>query len=89
MITGFDKLENEKLDGERDFNWLSIRTKPIRSMEQAKRAATELKAILDNIQYSEALTLNSMTEIEDYLKTEFENLLFEEVTKNTEGDKDE
>jgi len=74
-VTGFTDLDNEKLQGKLPFEVLIINTSLLKEKHQAKKAAYELRTLLQDLDYKEAIELNNLLEVEQYLKKEFQDYI--------------
>ncbi len=75
LVAGFNYDDKRKLEGEESFVELRFRTSALQNLNQAKRAAQEIKAILDEVKRKEQNGLEWLRVVEDYLRKEFEGLV--------------
>jgi len=74
-ITGYSSLDIERLEGKLPFELLIINTSLIREKQQAEKAAKEIKALLQDLEYRETVELNRLLEVERYLKECFKDYI--------------
>jgi len=77
LVAGFNYDDKRKLEGEESFTVLRFETVALGNLNQAKRAAQEIKAILDEVKRREQNGLEWLRVVEDYLRKEFEGLVTE------------
>lgn len=75
FVVGFNYDDKKKLAGEESFVELRFRTTTLQNLSQAKRAAQEVKAILDEVRCKEQNGLEWLQVIENYLRGEFEEFI--------------
>ena len=74
-ITGYSNLDIERLEGKLPFELLVINTSLIKEKQQAEKAAKEIKALLQDLEYRETVELNRLLEVERYLKEQFRDYI--------------
>jgi len=74
-VSGLSSFDIQKLNGELPFEAISIKTDPLRQKPQAEKATEEIKALLQDLEYSETVELNKLLEVERYLKDQFRDYI--------------
>lgn len=85
FTSGLSSIDIQKLNGELPFEAVSIKTELLRQKSQAEKAAKEIKALLNDLNYRETIELNRLLEVEQYLKKEFQEYI---PTPNKEDQED-
>lgn len=75
LVEGFNYDDKRKLKGEVSFIVLRFKTPALENLSQAKRAAQEIKVILDEVRRKEQNGLEWLQVVENYLRGEFEELI--------------
>jgi len=75
FTSGLSGNDIQKLSGELPFEVLSIKTDLLRQKSQAEKAAKEIKALLQDLEYRETVELNRLLEVERYLKEQFRDYI--------------
>ena len=76
-VSGLSSLDIEKLNGELPFEVITIKTELLRQKPQAEKAAKEIKALLQDLEYREIVELNKLLEVEQYLNEQFKEYIKE------------
>ena len=76
-VTGYSSLDIERLEGKLPFEALIINTSLIKEKQQAEKAAKEIKALLQDLEYREIVELNKLLEVEQYLNEQFKDYIKE------------
>jgi len=84
-VSGLSSFDIQKLNGELPFEAISIKTDLLRQKPQSEKAAKEIKALLNDLNYRETIELNRLLEVEQYLKKEFQEYI---PTPNKEDQED-
>ena len=81
---GFTSLDIEKLQGKLSFEAVIIKTPLLTEKQQAEKAAKEIKALLQDLEYRETVELNRLLEVERYLKEQFRDYIEKDGGKSNE-----
>jgi len=84
FIQGIYISDAEALQGKTTFYQLSITSSNITNTEDAKKAADELRTLLQDLEYRETVELNKLLEVERYLKEHFKDYIEKNGGKNNE-----
>jgi len=77
FIEGLYISDAEALQGKTTFYELSLTSSNITNTDDAKKAADELRTLLQDLEYRETVELNRLLEVERYLKEQFKDYMNE------------